>query len=380
MGLLALGIGFLALLIVGGEYWRFFLAKPPPFSFRSPTPIEHLTLADLTPTGVADGGLPSLTDPAFVSIDESDQYLVQDGEGLLVLGRKEQKFYPFQLLVWHPVVNDTVDGLPVLITFNPLVWSATIHTPPGMDKKNSFKASSFLWNNNVLIEDSATNSLWSPLRGEAILGQRKGDVLRPCPFDSVIVSWKSVVESDSNQVKVLAIPSEFDRDYAFNPYGAYQTNADILFPLQGIDARLPLKERVVGVVIDGKEVAYPRAIFQTRSVINDTVGNKHVVLFVDPRWEGIRTFSFPVGEHDSLVFHEETDRLFDQEGGEWSWDGAPLHPDSQTVVDKKNDLNTISAQTIKPNVFALEPLERSEVMWLGWYSSYPDTLVYSKDK
>jgi hypothetical protein len=50
----------------------------------------------------------------------------------------------------------------------------------------------------------------------------------------------------------------FSRNYRSYPYGTFRTNLDFLiFPVSNEDDRLPQKERVLGVVIDGIVKAYP---------------------------------------------------------------------------------------------------------------------------
>jgi hypothetical protein len=65
--------------------------------------------------GPAKDGIPALTDPAFVTVDESG---LDDGDtGILLDLEGEQRFYPFGILVWHEIVNDTVGSTDVAVTF-----------------------------------------------------------------------------------------------------------------------------------------------------------------------------------------------------------------------------------------------------------------------
>jgi hypothetical protein len=65
--------------------------------------------------GPAKDGIPALTDPAFVTVDEAG---LEDGRtGILLDLEGEQRFYPFGILVWHEIVNDTVGSTDVAVTF-----------------------------------------------------------------------------------------------------------------------------------------------------------------------------------------------------------------------------------------------------------------------
>ena len=67
--------------------------------------------------GPPKDGIPSIDNPRFVSLDEADQW-IEDNE--LVLGityKGVERVYPLQIMVWHEIVNDTIAGDPLLITY-----------------------------------------------------------------------------------------------------------------------------------------------------------------------------------------------------------------------------------------------------------------------
>lgn len=66
--------------------------------------------------GPPKDGIPAILEPDFVSsadagfLDNSDQVIgVRIGS--------EARAYPLKILNWHEVVNDTVDGVPIVVTF-----------------------------------------------------------------------------------------------------------------------------------------------------------------------------------------------------------------------------------------------------------------------
>jgi hypothetical protein len=61
-------------------------------------------------------GIPALTNPRYVSSSEAD--FMRDDEdvlGLVVGG--EARAYPIRVLSWHELVNDTIVGEPVLVSW-----------------------------------------------------------------------------------------------------------------------------------------------------------------------------------------------------------------------------------------------------------------------
>src|SRR3989338_9097609 len=72
--------------------------------------------------GPGKDGIPALTNPKFVSVKETNT--ADDVDGMVVSVGDVTKFYPFNIMVWHEIVNDTVNGKPLVITFCPLCGSA----------------------------------------------------------------------------------------------------------------------------------------------------------------------------------------------------------------------------------------------------------------
>ena len=67
--------------------------------------------------GPPKDGIPSIDNPNFVSLQEADQW-IQDNELVIAIIYKGMKrVYPLQILVWHEIVNDTIAGDPLLITY-----------------------------------------------------------------------------------------------------------------------------------------------------------------------------------------------------------------------------------------------------------------------
>ena len=67
--------------------------------------------------GPPKDGIPSIDDPQFESIADADLWL-DDLEPVQVVDLNgDIRAYPVQVMVWHELVNDTVGGEPVVITF-----------------------------------------------------------------------------------------------------------------------------------------------------------------------------------------------------------------------------------------------------------------------
>ena len=67
--------------------------------------------------GPPKDGIPAIDDPQFESVSDADEWL-DDLEAVQVVDLNgDARAYPVQVMVWHELVNDTVGGEPVVITY-----------------------------------------------------------------------------------------------------------------------------------------------------------------------------------------------------------------------------------------------------------------------
>lgn len=132
--------------------------------------VRHsVPLAEIIGGGPEKDGIPSIDEPKFVSITDAT-FLSDDELGIAVTLRDTAKFYPFQILVWHEIVNDEIEGQRILVTYCPLCRSGIVFDPLVSGERVEFGTSGKLWNSNLVMYDRKTDSLWSQILGEAIVG------------------------------------------------------------------------------------------------------------------------------------------------------------------------------------------------------------------
>lgn len=66
--------------------------------------------------GPPKDGIPAILNPGFVSPKEAE-FLNPDDEVIGVEVGGEARAYPIKILNWHEVVNDTINGIPIVVTF-----------------------------------------------------------------------------------------------------------------------------------------------------------------------------------------------------------------------------------------------------------------------
>ena len=81
-------------------------------------------VAEILGGGPPRDGIRALSDPAAISAAEAPW---SDAEMVLgVAWNGEARAYPIAILTWHEVVNDTVGGLPVLVSYCPLCGTGIV--------------------------------------------------------------------------------------------------------------------------------------------------------------------------------------------------------------------------------------------------------------
>ena len=66
--------------------------------------------------GPPKDGIPAILKPIFVQTAEAN-FLENSDHVIGVRIGKEARAYPLKILNWHEVVNDTVNGVPIVVTF-----------------------------------------------------------------------------------------------------------------------------------------------------------------------------------------------------------------------------------------------------------------------
>ncbi|MFA4845367.1 MAG: DUF3179 domain-containing (seleno)protein [Patescibacteria group bacterium] len=244
-----------ATVLISGVFYLEYRAHRTPVS----TPQESVPA--IVEGGLLKDGIPAIQHPVFESVAQADVYLENEGLGIVIVEKGYARFYPFQILVWHEVVNDTFRAKEILVTYSPLTFSPAVYERTFGEEVFSFGVSGKLMDSNTLVYDTKTESLWSQLKGQSVQGELVG--LSLTRLTSVTMSW-STFKIDYPYGDVLSRETGADRDYTQDPYDqeGYYDSAAVWFPLSHEDARLPAKTIVYGYQENGVAVAYPADYIQ----------------------------------------------------------------------------------------------------------------------
>jgi hypothetical protein len=67
--------------------------------------------------GVPKDGIPSIDDPEYISLEEADHWIEDNELVLAIIYKGVKRVYPLQILVFHEIVNDTIAGDPILVSY-----------------------------------------------------------------------------------------------------------------------------------------------------------------------------------------------------------------------------------------------------------------------
>ncbi len=319
--------------------------------------------------GQTKDGIPAIDRPVF--IEPSKATFLDPREPVIALELNgDARAYPLQILIWHEIVNDTVGGVPVMVTFCPLCNTSIVFRRTVAGQTLDFGTTGLLRNSDLVMYDRQTESWWQQITGEALVGELAGTVLDIVP--SAIIAWDDFVAAHPDG-QVLSLDTGFDRPYGRNPYTGYDRVDQQPFLFDGEpDPRLSPMERVVAVEHNGETVAYPFSRLERQPVVYDAVaGLEIVVLFkkgtvsaldkssiADSRDVGSTGVFVPVVNGRRLSLSAQGDAFVDAEtGSRWNILG---HAVDGPLAGHR-----------------LEPVAHGNHFWFSWAAFRPDTRIWT---
>jgi len=237
------------------------------------TAISSISLDLVLDGGPGKDGIPAITNPKFTSITEAKKWLKDDADGIVVTVGRTTRFYPYNIVVWHEIVNDIIKETPLVVTFCPLCGSAIVFDAIIDGKAEQFGVSGKLYESNLLMYDKTTESLWSQIISEAVVGDKTGQKLSVYP--SQVISFKQAYLKYPS-MDVLSKETGYNRNYKVSPYGDYDTNDEIYFPISINDTRLPAKEIMYIVNVGDTSIAFKRNALSESKTAIVLVNNKKI--------------------------------------------------------------------------------------------------------
>jgi Protein of unknown function (DUF3179) len=346
---------------------------PPPGaenSFSTDFSKHTVPYSEILSGGPPKDGIPAIDAPKFVSVNEAEGWLQPVEPVILVQAGDEARAYPIQILIWHEIVNDTVGGLPLVVTFCPLCNTAIAFERRWGNKTFDFGTTGKLRYSNLIMYDRQTETWWQQATGEGIAGELAGEQLVFYP--AAIISW-SEFKSAYPDGPVLSLETGFARSYGENPYTGYDDVSRPPFLYRGPETPgdLPPVARVLTVDLNEEAVAYPYDLLQELQVINDIVGGHPVAVF----WAAGTASALDAGSVASgrdVGSANAYSRLVN---------GKELHftVENDQIVDQETNSGwNLLGQAVSGEMAGtqLEPVVAINHFWFSWAAFKPETRIY----
>ena len=328
-------------------------------------PTPTVDPAEVRSGGVPPDGIPPIDAPRFVPAAEVD-WLTPDEPVLAPAIGEAARAYPVRILIWHEIVNDTIDGRPVVVTYCPLCNSALAFDRRLGERVLTFGTSGMLYHSDLVMYDRQTESLWSQIEGRAIAGVLAGTELDRIPVQTVTwAQWQAA----NPEGWVLSRDTGVDRDYGANPYVGYDDPDSYPFLFQGEpDPRLPPMERIAALGGDQEPVAVPLSDLVEEGVAEVLVAGRPVLLWAT---EDLRSplEDAQVGRGRAVGATGAFDPVFDGRHLEFTRTG-----DGFTDTATGSRWNVLGEAVEGPLTGArLEPVEHLDTFWFAWAAFHPET-------
>ena len=322
--------------------------------------------------GPPKDGIPAIDAPKFESIEQAREWLTDQGPVVSVAVGDQARAYPIAILIWHEIVNDTVGGQPVVITFCPLCNTALVFDRTVNGTVSDFGTTGNLRFSDLVMYDRQTESWWQQATGEAVVGTLTGTRLRFLPAQMISLADFATAYPAGD---VLSRDTGYGRAYGANPYVGYDEAGRQPFLFDGEeDPRLPPKERVVTLDLGTDPVAFPYTELAKVGVAQTTVAGEEIAVFWVPgtaspldsreisgRDIGATGVFRPVANGQALTFRR---------------DGGPDAP----IIDAETGSTWSVTGVATAGALAgmqLEPVVHGDHFWFAWAAFDPQTRIWT---
>lgn len=284
--------------------------------------LENATIPiDEVHTLLPKDAIPALTDPQTESLKDAMTWLGGADRALVLTIKDESYIVPLAVLDWHEIVNTTVGGQPVALTYCPLcdsatVVSRTITNADGTEQVLEFGVSGALYNSNVLMYDRTDQALWSQLGMGAVTGPHAGMILDHYP---VRVLTMEQVSTEYQGSPVVSRDTGHTREYGSDPYRAYFDSERLMVSVSGVDDAVPAKTLGLGVLESNGNASF----------LPVTVGTGEHTLKLETGLLRVRV------SEDTVEVLEAPEDLATAQTFYYSW--SAFHASGVTVLDAASD-------------------------------------------
>jgi len=176
--------------------------------------------------GIGREVFPALLKPEFISVREAGSIWADSTRFIVAYAGNEIKAYSVKDLTRHEVVNDILNGEPIMAVYCILADLGAVYDRKYGDKELTFALSGYtyydekVWGglDGFILWDRETESLWWPLIDKAVSGPLKGvELLEMDKAHWEDTTWKIIKEKYPN-AQVLISGQDYERPKSWEQY------------------------------------------------------------------------------------------------------------------------------------------------------------------
>lgn len=251
------------------------------FQYRSEQ--SNIRLEEVRWGGVLQDGIPPLRSPKM--INASDASYLRDGAtvfGIEING--DARAYPKQILAWHEIFVDEVGGVKVAGVYCTLCGTVILYQTEHNGVNHEMGTSGFLYRSNKLMYDKKTQSLWSTLEGEPVIGPLVNIGIRLEYLSVVTTTWGKWKKKHANTT-VLSLDTGHKRDYREGvAYKDYFATDELMFTVPNSDKRLKNKEEVLAIRLPNdtaESLAISSRFLKANPIYQNQIADIEFTVFTD---------------------------------------------------------------------------------------------------
>ncbi len=254
--------------------------------------------------------------PTIIKLSTADSNKI--GRDKLVIGIElngEARAYPIQLIGYHHQVVDTINSIPVMVTYCTVCRTGRVFNPVVNGKYEKFRLVG-MDHFNAMFEDETTKSWWRQSTGECIAGPLKGTKLSEVNSEQVALNaWlrrfpKSLILQGDEKFKSSFVQMD---NYDKGNSKSNLTKRDT--------ASWNPKSWIVGIEKDFTAKAYDWNQLVAARIIQDSLSNLPLVILLENDSASFHTYSRKI-DNDILNFSLRNDSIVDLNSQSiWDYDG-----------------------------------------------------------
>ncbi len=260
-------------------------------------------------------GITSIDNPKFINPgDENAPREFDKVLGIVVNGIA--RAYPYNILRWHEIVNDVIEGVHFSVTYSPLTASGISYFTNVLDNAE-LGSSGYIYENNMVFYDRITNTQFSQMGNIGLRGERIGTNLpNTYAIETTWKTWQKLYPSTT----VLSRDTGSFHNYDESPYGYFDVGDVIYYQTSYTKDLVPYnlyKEKSLThiVKVNDEVLLMPFSELAIEPYINHNFNKKDLFTIFSLADNSVITYSSELNSGISLsfsIYNSTNNNLFDE--------------------------------------------------------------------